>query len=199
MDKPVTENQVKKMIKDAMANNYKSGTPAVARHHHDGNDNIKIEVKNLIYNNKLSTFITANQPSTAIVASNDLVVLSSGIYNPTKIAFYGIARTPISTTATTKVLVNAVAELGNCFRVTQTIIKPAGVNVVYANDTSTFEHVGGAWVPTVNADGEHFISIFDGSFNLVAYIDVDSWSNTSITLKSVVSPNWQIQGNLIIT
>lgn len=191
MDKPLTEQQVRAIFQEEMSKNYRAGAPQVAPHNHDGNNNLQINQKNVIYNNKF-------QLNTAITPPGGEIVIRNGIFNPTAVYFTGIARTPISGGATTKCQLTGFTQLGSCFRTDGVHLLSLPEKQIHANTCTTFTNVAGAWVPTVNTADAHFVAVFDGSFNLVGTIDIRSFTNTSITFSSTLSADWEIIGGINI-
>lgn len=185
-----------RIAEQVMAKNYRSGTPDIPPHIHNGNDGLQIQAKFIQYNNKFGTFLLINGDGLTGTAE---LTITNGIYNPTSIFFSGIARTPLTGSATTKCQLTARAEIGNCYRITSTGLAPVKVPSIYSNICTTFTNVAGAWVPTVNSDGINFITVFDGSFNTVAYVTIKSFTNTSITLQFFADAAWLLEGELIIT
>jgi hypothetical protein len=192
----LNETQIRSIVQDEMTKNYRSGTPNVPPHYHNGNDGLQIQAKFLQYNNKWGGFLLINGDGTT---GTGQLTIANGIYNPTSIFFTGIARTPLSGSATTKCQITARAELGNCYNVTSTGAAPIKEPSIYSNICTTFTNVAGFWVPTVNSDGINFITVFDGSFNTVASVTVKSFTNTSITLQFFSDGAWLLEGQLIIT
>src|SRR6185312_8706369 len=80
------EQKVRKIVKDEMEKNYRSGTPKVPPHRHNGVDNLKISNTNILAGktNTIGIIITPGD-STENKATYD------GVNNPKQVTFYGIA------------------------------------------------------------------------------------------------------------
>lgn len=190
--KQLTDQDVRQIVRDEMQQNYRAGAPFIPPHTHNGNDGLRLNARDIVPNNKYLSGLIVTEPGGTGSITN-------GIFNPSKITFYGIARTPTSGTATTKCVLNGEAQLGNCFELIPPQIVPDANNVIQANTSSTFTKVAGAWVPTVNEGSTYMVEVYDGSFSLVGYIDIVSWTNTSINFNSYMAPGWTIIGNIIVT
>lgn len=195
----LNEQQVRSIVQDEMNKNNRSGSPVIPPHFHNGNDALQVQGKYLQYNNK---FATDFRLSGGGVTGSQQMTIANAIFNPTKLYFSGIARTPLIGSATTKCQITGVAEIGNCFFIDQSGRAPVKVPVINGNTCTTFVNAGGSpavWTPTVNVDDTHFVAVFDGSFSLVMSIDVISYTNTSITLELFADAAWSFDGGLIIT
>jgi hypothetical protein len=191
MKNQLTEQDVRRIAKEMIDANYRSGTPINPPHYHNGNDNLQIQEKFVIHNNKYGLNIT-------ITEGGGVVTVANGIFNPTAVYFSGIARTPTSGSATTKCQVTGYTQLGQCYFTNGVQLALRPQNVLNANTCTTFENSGGFWVPTVNVDDNHFVSVFDGSFANVITIDVTSFTNTSITFTATCASGWELIGGIII-
>jgi len=194
MANQLTEQDVRRISKEVMDTNYRSGTPRIPPHYHNGNDNLQIQEKFVLHNNKygVNIIITAE-------GGGGEITIGNGVYNPNAVYFTGIARTPVSGSATTKCQVTGFTQLGQCYFTNGLQLNRQSLNVLNSNTCTTFENVAGFWVPTVNVDNTHFISVFDGSFANVITVDVTKFSNTSITFNATCASGWELIGAIIIT
>lgn len=208
----MNKEEIQKLIRETINDSTNTSQYAVsnsALHTHNGIDTQKINAKNLIYNNKLLTGITASN-------ENTILTLNQGIFNPTSILLYGIARNNLAGAAIKKTTITGNAQLGNCFL--QTATNPAlatslDVNsysrsVVQGCSGTIFDNTSGAWVPSVFTVSTGFttgtgflneyIATASTDFTL-ATLSVISFDQTSITFHVVVAADWRLTCNLIIT
>ena len=84
MNGGMTETQVRKIVQDEMMNNYRSGTPIISPHQHNGNDNLQINQENIIPSTRASGSITFSSIKRYTLNTNSNP-------NPTLILCYGTA------------------------------------------------------------------------------------------------------------
>ena len=163
-----------------------SGVPYVAPHTHDGVNNLQVNQKNLIHNNKYGAWVIASPGGT--IAQNTLVI--TGVSNPNMLTFKGIGYY-----STAKAMITGEAQLGNCFQETPTnTLQVIKKNFMQTN--SNVEYDGGGIY--VNADALHLAAVYDSSGTLQGSIDITAWTNTSITIVATMTL-WTIQGSIFIT
>jgi len=188
------EQIMRKIAQDVYQENQTRGQfspQKIPVHTHNGIDNQKINAKNLIYNNKILTGITAEAQAVT------QVTFSLGIFNPTSVTVYGIIRNNLAGTAVKKASFTGNAQLGSCFELTSFTSISSQKSVVQACSISSFDNTTGSWVPSVSTTAS-YLGAFD-SIGTNAYIKVVSYDNTSITFEVFADTDWRITCNLIIT
>ncbi len=196
----MNEQDIRKIVQDEMHKNFISGTPKVPPHFHDGVSNSRILAKNIVPNNALSVWIAVTegtaQQNTAIIGST----VSLGITNPSSVSFHGIAQNPVSGTATKKTMIQGNAQIGNVgLQINAVGTNSTIKNIVQSNCSTVFDHTTGSWVPTVDADNINLASIYDTDGTLLGYLQVTSFTNTSVTISGPIPSGWLLQGSLIIS
>lgn len=189
MDKPVTKSQVKDIATAVMYQNYTSGSPLVPPHYHNGNDNLQVQEKYIIHNNKflINSLFT---PGTS-----DFTI-SNGIYNPSKVTFYGVALHAGGPVA--EATINGTAEIGTCFQVESLLGKPVQTNIIQACTATGFEDNLGVPNP-VSLVTNRLAEFVLPSSTVVFTLDVTSWTNTSVTFHLFLASGWQVVNSIIIT
>lgn len=210
----MNEQQIRQIVKEEMSNNYRSGTPQVSPHQHNGNDNLKINAKDIIPNAK-NLFEVSATPGTA--QENQLTI--NGLFNPSLIYFNGLflANDPISGNANKKAIISGTAHLGNVsyykpvtatygINVLKTIDPTTGEstipNIIQSNSSTGFNSAAsdgtGPWSPYMLADPFNLGTVIINGFNLFR-LQIISFSNTSITLQAPLTENCTVTGSIIIT
>lgn len=102
---PMTEQKIRAIVQDELNNNYRSGAPMVPPHHHNGNDNLKVNQIDII--NGVGVMGKIN------FKSNSTYTLYFSAQNPSRLDFNGFA---FDTGASnSSALIVGVAILGNAF------------------------------------------------------------------------------------
>lgn len=191
------EQEIRQLVQDMITQNGSSSqfnlTPTNF-HQHNGFDSMKIQAKNLVYNDKVFTGIVAENETTQFT-------LNLGIVNPTSIKLNGIARNNLSGAAIKKTTINGFAELGACYFQTDfNSQQQEPVDVQQMNGGTLFDNTSGAWVPSVFTSGGTYIAMADPSNpTTTAYLKVLSYTNSSITFLAFAADDWRLTVNLIIT
>ena len=192
----MNEQDVRKIVQDENQKNYRSGSPMIPPHTHNGNDNLQIQESNLVHNNKYGV-------SFSVTEGDGEITIANGVLNPTAVYFSGIARTPVSGTATVKCQLTGFTQLGKCFFTNGVQLVPQLSNTINNNTCTTFTDQGvlsglHIWTPNVIVDDNYFVVAKNSSGTIVASITVKSYTNTSITFTETCMPGWTIIGGLTI-
>lgn len=182
------EQQIRKIVKDEMEQNYRSGSPRIPPHQHNGNDNLKISSGNIIPS------IVGN--ATIISVESEIFTIKT-IQNPSTVMFNGwAANNAGGGGATLKALITGSAQLGpgyNFISFSNSLLVPGkkvniiqGCNSIYIDTTNLAN-------TRVALDSGDLVMVTDGT-NQVAKATVLSYGNNSVTIQTVLSTNWQIQG-----
>lgn len=179
--------------------NYESGAPKVPPHAHNGIDNLRIQGQDIIYNSKGRINLLATPPS---ATGGDIVKVQT-ISNPTSIIFHGVASYPYGGSTTKKATISGRAELGKCYETTTTIGKNLlqDVTVIYSSSATLFTGTTAGVFTTTDTTvyaSNNALATVDGT-NATVLIDIISWSNTSITIRSQLGTDWRCTGYILIT
>lgn len=179
------ERDIRKIVQEEIDKNYRSGSPKVPRHRHDGNDNLKIDHNDLILGNK-------NVANLSISDGNFVLNLMS---NPSSLIFCGIAGDGVNKRA----IVNGRIELGDCLSITSidsfgnfTGTKSNFIqmsNSFYENDTGPVMKVGSSTTS--------FAYVTDGS-SIFVKVYVTSWIGNTIKGTATISAGWQLTGSFLM-
>lgn len=191
----LTEQQVRDIVKNEMEKNYRSGQPMIAPHAHTGNDNLRVNEKDLTHNIKFNAFATFSD-------GGDTLKINV-VSNPSRVLFYGFARNPSSGSATKRIVINGRAELGKCFTAesfidsttnTVTNANLTSSNVIYASNAMSIDSSG----PTYGVHASNENLTVDNNSNANVLTTIESWDNSSVTIKVVLAADWSLIGNFII-
>lgn len=182
------------IVRDELMKNYKSGTPIIPPHKHNGTDNLRINGRDIIWNKKFATGVTADESGGGGQATY------SGIMNPSSIMFCGIARNPVTGTATIKASIVGNAQLG----VVKGELTSDGQQLNLVDKgiiqmcTGTLNTLSGTWTPSVFQTAGQLATV-NATDQSICSLRVISWTNTSVTFEATVSAGWLLQGNIIIS
>lgn len=207
---PQDQAQIEKMIEQYISkSSYR--LPKIPPHKHDGVDNIRIDQKNVNYNNKFAAFLFANGVGgggtvtlkggiSSVITVNNLTYYPLSVKNPTQVFFYGIAYDDRNSPPSYKEMITGMAQLGTCYDFNDSYSLSKVKNGVIQSNCGTYITPG---VPYVVADQEHLATVQDttniNSGNNIVELDVVSWSDTSITITAEIAfTYWVLTGSLII-
>ncbi len=188
------EKQIRAIIQDEIQRNYRSGSPFVAPHKHNGNDNLRINQSDI-------------QPS--IKANGDITMATEGrtytlnlVADPSVLMFYGTAVNNNGSSPTIKAIVNGNAQLSQGYiftGVNTSSVAPGPLqNIIQCSNSMIIDttSLGNA---AVRASELHLIYVQDHAGTLNAVATVTSFTNTSINIKvETLASGWQIIGNFLV-
>ncbi len=197
----LSDDKTRQIVKDEMDKNYRSGSPRVPRHKHDGNDNIKIPNSSIVYPNPVNGTIDMAQQSTY-----KLFLTNSG-QTPQQITFYGGA---LNTTSDPKVHAMIV---GNAQYGVNKQFQPSTSTTVVSGSVTTKIIQGSASIIIENrkSDGTAGNTIIKNSQGHIIYAEYPSGTvvvagnvteinESYITIEIItLASNWSISGLWTIT
>jgi len=184
----MNEQEIRKIVKDEMQKNYRSGSPMVPPHTHNGIDGLRITESNLIYNNKIIGGLTATDGGGTLSLSL--------LKNPSSFYFYGFLRNPASGSATKKYTITGHAEFGNCFDYTSASSQiPLTDKVIQTYDFFGVNTISSTF--SVGQGGnEGFAGIDDTS---VLHAFITNVTSTTIDIQVDLASDYTLVGTYIIT
>lgn len=189
----MNEQDIRRIIREEMDKNYRSGAPRVAPHNHDGNNNLRVNQKDLIQNTKFVALLRSNASE---VFSLDFVT------NPTSLMFYGFAANNAGGGgATQRAIINGNVQIGNCIiigaQTEASSIKNNGqkASFIQMSNSMFINETGPAF--RVASNVQYFAYATDGSSDL-AIAAVTGVTNNSITIETSLASGWQISGAFLI-
>ena len=193
MTKNITSEEVRKIVKEELEKNEKSGKPKIPTHRHDGVDNLKVNQKDIEPNLRANGSITFSRST--IYTIN----ISS---NATSISFNGTAfNASDSFSATVVAFVVGNCQLGKSYQFqpgTSSSVIPGPIqNLIQCSSSVS---VNKAVLTSSRADVSqgHLVYVtLAGS--IVAMATVTSFSNTSIQITTSLASGWNIVGNYIVS
>lgn len=191
----MNEQEIRKLIRDEIQRNYRSGTPFVPPHQHNGNDNLRINQSNIVPNLKAVGGIT--------LATEGRVYTLNVIGNPTSVLFYGTAVNNNGSSPTQKAVINGNAQLtqGSLFQATNssTVTASKSLQTIIQCSNSMFINVASIAATAVRASESHIVFVQDTAGTELAVATVVGFSNTSVSIKvEVLGSGWQIIGNFLV-
>lgn len=179
----LTEQGIRKIVRDEMDKNYNSGNPRIPPHTHDGNNALNVKEVDLIKNIKYTT----EQRYTASITQ-----FFSLVPNPSSISFFGYA----TDSTTTSAIVNGRAEFGACYQADSDIsslIKP----FIQCSNSFTLKPVG--VVMQTSTTDLLLVNAPDSTGTTAVSVEVISLDTRGIQLKVTIVAGWTLTGNYIIT
>lgn len=198
----MNEQQIRQIVKEEINRNYRSGFPSVPPHQHNAIDNLQISEKDILSNTRFSFGLagSANSPVSADYITVDLIP------NIKSISFYGFA---FNVTDSQKATINGRAELGLSYR--KDSIGQLGVRESFLQTFNTLLIDADAILTAVNVTEMYnsfrvqigtvlaAVMVPGSSTDYLVKLEVDSFTNTSVTFKSTVQTGWVYSGNLLVT
>lgn len=186
------EQDIRKIVRDEIIANSRTGSPITNPHQHNGVDNLKINQANILPGPRFNGTINMAQSTTYTLPLNG---------NPTSVTFYGGALTTSGSGKHAMVVGNA--QLGGGFQ-----FQPGTSTTVTLNNIKTNIIQGSASIliddsnvnNTVIRNSEsHIIYVEDISNTLVAVATITSYSSDFILVETALETGWSISGLWIIT
>ncbi len=169
----------------------------VPTHSHNGIDSVQLNYKNIIQGNKYITLLVED-------VVEDVTI--GGIFNPTRISFYGFAANNADgTPATKRAVISGEINFGRCFSVSDLtppiVVTAIGQAVPFVQSgNSMYIDTTDLTKTRVGASGVNFIYAVDDSASVVAQGTVTDYNNQTgvLSISFTVGTNWKIQGGFTI-
>lgn len=196
MDKTLTEQQVRAIIRDEMAINFRSGSPSVPPHTHDGNNNLNVSQSDIIPSTRVGGRIQFSR-----VAKYTLNIKANA--NPTLLLCYGIV-VDNESSPTIRVQTFGTAELGQSYYyqpLTESAVTPGGpVQPFIQHSTYVSVQASGAnGVFHALADEGNLVDVEYPVGTIHARLKLISVDNTTMTLEVThLDSGWTIITNIIV-
>lgn len=178
------EKKIRKIVKEEMMKNYKSGTPFIPPHKHNGNDNLRIRQVDLITNTKFT--------SEQIYSSNETNVFKV-ISNPSTVLIAGNA---INSSERSAATVTGNAQLGTCVRG----LDLDSETIIQSCSSQTITLTAGSLVSSIQqiTTDQNLISIRNGGGSIVVTATVVAFGPTFVEVDVVVASGWVLTANYTI-
>lgn len=204
-------SKIQDMIEQRSTQDYRSGKPRVPPHQHDGIDNLRINEKNLIYNNKFQVFIRSSTPGNLNIIYGNATTIDSlniqtgteytpmSVSNPTHITFLGFAANNNGVDPTDFSIITGIAELGNCYIVDKNGVTGTltNTNIIQCSNSLRTFTVSGA--PIVIADPTSLASVINSSNDFLVRMNVTSFTAKTVSVHVFADTGWIIEGSIVIT
>lgn len=187
MEQEINEIQVRKIVREELDKNYRSGAPRVAPHQHNGVDNLKISQSDII------PLIIGNGVVSMTSTGTYYLLIGNIGQTPSSVTFYGGAE---NTGGGLHSMVVGSAQLGNNQQ-----FKTSGTNAValspvvgsITQGSSSFNASGGG--PYLLNSQSHIVYVWDsGETTPLAMATVTAYDNSRITVETVIASGWSISG-----
>ncbi len=196
----MNEKDTRKIIKEEMNKDYKSGRPKVPPHQHNGVDNLKIDEKNIVLSTGAMGKVT--------MARNATYTFYFPAVGVSQMTFNGFAT---KTGGTIYALVYGTAILKSAFYfqpLSSSSIKVGGTEYPITGNgfhkepaqSSTSLYIDQSGLASFNdtVNQFQFIDVFDSSLNSVATGVLNNLTAKSIDLQVTLATGWRIVGNFTI-
>lgn len=208
-------DSIKSAIRKQLDMDYRSGNPRVPPHQHDGVDNIRINAKNIIPNNKFQSFLVSSNGGGTIFFGNSVTTISNSpgtgvtsaplsVTNPTQMLFYGFAANNNGSGSTYKATINGNAQFGNCYKFSNDLVLTKESIVQCCNGMYIIPDPTTVFAVKVFADSRYLATIFEidgtpwGNTNPVV-LEVTNFDSKSITCVATLADGWILDGTIVIT
>ncbi len=195
MNKQLTEADVRRIIQDEALKNYRSGSPSVAPHTHDGNNNLQIKESDLIKSIKVNGTINMAQSTDYILKFGNAKLA------PTAVSFIGGALTLAGSGKHAMVVGNAQLGVNQQFQpesTTSVIIGPVQTNIIQGSACILIDDANVNNTVIRNSQG-HIVFVQDIASSIVAQADVISFTNSELRIRTTLASGWSISGLWTIT
>lgn len=169
-------------------------TSKIPIHEHNGIDTVKIKERNIISNDKITTFLIVDTTETFSIVN---------LPNSKSIRFVGFAANNATDPATERCIINGGIELGPTYGFSGT-----GSSIAYDNNIPVpfIQYSNAMFVDStdvaknrVAATNQYFAYAVDDGSNVLVSAELISATQTSMTMTITLAATWKLQGSLIIT
>lgn len=190
-EQQLSEQDIRRIVQEQTIKNYRSGSPSIPPHTHNGNDNLRINQQDIIQNQKVVLFgsLTSGQQKLKFV------------FNPSTFIFNGFAANNSGSGSTKRATINGEAYFGDC--ITATAINNLDGSVVGNSSTfiqaSTSLYVADTPAFQVASSSQSFVYVVDNTSAVIVQASIISWKNNTITIDvTTLSAGWVLTGAFIV-
>jgi hypothetical protein len=194
----LTEQQVRGIVKDEMMRNYRSGSPLVPPHTHNGTDNLKINEDNILPGTSFNGSIEFDS-----VATYTIPIVGT----PKCVKFYGAARGGYTGSFYDyRAIIIGEANIGSCYQFQPGTSRSVTLNNVknpWIQGCSTLVYDTGLATSENNVSQEHLVLVSYPT-NALADIKIAAGlvkvSNTEIQIQvAILATGWFLTGLVIVS
>lgn len=169
-------------------------TSKIPIHEHNGIDTVKIKERNIVSNDKISTFLIVDTTETFSIIN---------LPNAKSVKFTGFAANNATDPATKRCIINGGIELGPTYGFSGT-----GSTISYDNNIPVpfIQYSNAMYVDSttlannrVSSTNQYFAYATDEGANVLLSAELTSATQTSMTMTITLAATWKLQGALIIT